>query len=312
MGLAIRGLSRIFYFSCMSDFSELVCKPTKWFLWRAVAMAVMFGVGAFLFFKDWKVGYPKSNIEKYHFVAFEKANEAFRQHLEDEKSPAEWETFASAQKVFTPFKRHGVEVKEVAPTVPKGTDLATPWPGVLVGYEKYAALYEKEKNTPIPVAWKDYSNSDGRKWSEKSDGDVKSEGKIKEQLYIGILCLVLFLGAVFIFLRTMGRSMRVTAEGFSPAGGKLIPFDSIKKIDARKWNSKGLAYLFYESDGKEKKAKVDGMVYGQFKKEDGEPAQKLFEQILANFEGELIELAPEEDEDKEDSTSEGTENDSAK
>lgn len=38
----------------MSHSNEIICKPTKWFLWRAVAMAVMFGVGAFMFFKDWK------------------------------------------------------------------------------------------------------------------------------------------------------------------------------------------------------------------------------------------------------------------
>ena len=46
------------------DDEELICKPTKWFLLRAAAMVVMFGVGAFLFFKDYKIGDPKKNVER--------------------------------------------------------------------------------------------------------------------------------------------------------------------------------------------------------------------------------------------------------
>lgn len=281
----------------MSDFEELICKPTKWFLWRAVAMAVMFGVGAFMFFKDWKWGYPKKNVERYYFLAFSKAKEDFLEHQAEGKSAEDWENFASSQKIFIPISSAEEGVKEVAPTVPAGTNLETPWPEPLVDYESYAKIFEEEQNFASPPAWKSFSNSEERKWSEKPK-TIKSEGKIKEQLYIAVLCSVLFAGAIFLFLRTMGRSMRVNAEGFSPAGGKLIPFADIKKIDARKWDTKGLAYLYYEKGGAEKKAKVDGMVYGQFKKEEGEPAQKLYERILANFRGELIELAPDDDEEE--------------
>ena len=39
------------------------------------------------------------------------------------------------------------------------------------------------------------------------------------------------------------------------------------------------------------------MVYGQFKQEEGAPAEALFQRILDNFRGELIELIePREDE----------------
>ena len=44
-----------------------------------------------------------------------------------------------------------------------------------------------------------------------------------------------------------------------------------------------------------KKVKVDGMVYGQFREEDGAPAEALFQRILRNFQGELLELENEED-----------------
>lgn len=87
--------------------------------------------------------------------------------------------------------------------------------------------------------------------------------------------------------------MKVDDQGYYPPGGSLIPFPTIKILDMRKWETKGLATLVYEADGKENKAKIDGMVYGQFKEEEGAPADALFQRILENFEGELIELVDE-------------------
>ena len=38
------------------------------------------------------------------------------------------------------------------------------------------------------------------------------------------------------------------------------------------------------------------MVYGQFRKENGAPAEALFQRILQNFKGELVELVEDEPE----------------
>ncbi|MDB4534933.1 hypothetical protein N9197_00545, partial [Akkermansiaceae bacterium] len=47
-------------------------------------------------------------------------------------------------------------------------------------------------------------------------------------------------------------------------------------------------------------------VYGQFKEEEGAPAEALFQKVLENFEGELIELVDEnENEEANDIDSEG-------
>jgi hypothetical protein len=72
------------------------------------------------------------------------------------------------------------------------------------------------------------------------------------------------------------------------------------QIDKRKWETKGLATITYsDENGASSKVKVDGMVYGQFKEENGAPAEALFQYILVNFEGELIELVVDEDEEEE-------------
>ena len=114
--------------------------------------------------------------------------------------------------------------------------------------------------------------------------------------------------ALFFLIRTSGRSMKVNAEGYTAPGGKVIPFESIFKIDKRKWKGKGIAWVFYkDANGEEKKAKVDGMVYGQFDDDDPHNAEVLYQRIEASVIGvELIDF--EEDEDESEASEEESSN----
>ncbi|MDP0490915.1 MAG: hypothetical protein Q7Q71_07700 [Verrucomicrobiota bacterium JB023] len=276
----------------MSEPDEIICKPTKWFLWRALAMCLMFAVGAAWFFRDYKWGYPEKNVQIFHYLAFEKAGEEYTKRSQDGLTAAAWEEFAGEQRVYAPIDG----VPEPAEVLPEGTDLDKAWPESLTDYETYASLQAEESNQVIPPGWTDYSNSGGRKWSEDPGHEVYQKGTIDQQLWIAILATLLFIGTLFFALRTMKRSMKADNEGYTPPGGSKIPYSSMKRLDARKWDTKGLAYITYDDKGKSGKARIDGMVYGQFKKEEGEPAQKLYDKILANFKGEFIELAREDDE----------------
>ena len=61
-----------------------------------------------------------------------------------------------------------------------------------------------------------------------------------------------------------------------------ILFDSVHEIDRRKWAKKGLAYLKYRNaDGADKRAVIDDLKYKE--------ADQIFERLLANFSGKLIE-----------------------
>ena len=273
----------------MSTTDTLICRPTKWFLWRAVAMLALFGIFTVLFFRDWKVGYPEKNVVFYTYEAFEKARTEFREREEAGQTAAQWEAFAGAQKIGFPDEP-GV--------VPEGTDLDSPWPDVLVGYEGYKKAVVDGGKKKLAPAWLDYSDAQG--WSSDPPESGKDKGTIQQQLYIGCFTAVLTLLAAFYLLRTGRRAMAVDGEAFYAPGGEKIPFGKIRRIDARKWAAKGLAYLYYEGEGEAlKKAKVDGMVYGQFREEDGAPAEELYQRILKNFSGELVELEPDEDEEDE-------------
>lgn len=277
----------------MSDPKTIECKPSKWFKTRAVAVCAMLTFFSLWFFKDGYWGYREKNVEVVMQQIFLGENESATKNVDfevkaidefqkKEYTPESWTAFAKEQLISVP---------EDKSLLPRDHDFTATWP------EEIFNGYDELKDGKPHVLWKAYTKRTGLpiEPSEK----LFDEGKIREQFITCGICLALLLTAIFICLRTMGRSMKVTPTGFSPAGGSEIPFAAMRKIDKRKWDGKGIAVIHYEEGGETKKAKVDGMVYGQFSEEDGAPAEALFSEIMANFKGEVIEFVDDDDDDDE-------------
>ncbi|NNM29055.1 MAG: hypothetical protein HKO57_06000 [Akkermansiaceae bacterium] len=261
----------------MSDAEPIVCRPTKWFFWRALALFAMFAVFAVLFFKDWKTGYPGKNLVYFSYKAFEDAKAAFAERKKEGLTKTEWERFAAEQEL--PAPEEGMLPEEAVKA----------WPEELRNYDLYRPAFEAGGMEAAPPGWIDYSDKMG--WDEKPPSKSYDPAKIRNQFIYGVVSGVAALLALIFLLRIMRREMKVDDGAFYSPDGKKVPFDAIRRIDKRKWDSKGLAYLYYEDPpGEKRRAKVDGMVYGQFREEDGAPAEKLFQRILQNFSGELVEL----------------------
>ena len=76
--------------------------------------------------------------------------------------------------------------------------------------------------------------------------------------------------------------------------GRRVLLSELIRLDLRKWVTKGLAFAYYQtSDGKEGVIRIDGLTYGGFLKEQGEPAEQLMQLLRERFTGELIEYASE-------------------
>jgi hypothetical protein len=260
-----------------SEDFEVICHPTKWFLWRALLMIVMFGGFACYFLYDWKMGYPKKNYVIANYQAFSDAGSAWADHREN------WADFISKQTI--PFE-------EEPAMYPAGTDFEEKWPAIL-------GTMERGNDEEL---WKQYSAEKGWDQQINVSEDRKPIYKIREQLIAASACFGLTAMTLFFLIRTKSRVMKVNSRGYYPPGGDVIPFEKIIRLDKRKWETKGLATLTYLDGEEEKKTKIDGMVYGQFKSEEGAPAESLFQKVLSKFQGELIELVEEEDEEEEQET----------
>lgn len=264
-------------------------------------MVLMFGVFFVLFLKDWKVGWPKKNEVYYTYKAFEKAKAAFEAHETAEGTPEAWTEYVGRQKIGLP---------DGEGMLPSGVAVDSKWPEILADYERFKKSNDEESKL-IPPLWAEYT--DERGWSSAVPKTDYKQEKIKAQLYYGLGSGALLAISLFFLIRTSRRMMKVDEEAYYAPSGERILFGSIRKVDKRKWETKGLAFLYYQAgDGEEselKKTKVDGMVYGQFKKEDGAPAEALFTRILENFAGELIELEDDEDESEAEEEGAGPEED---
>ena len=232
---------------------RIVCKPTPWFLLRAGAMLLMFGVFAVRLKKD-------------------------------ELSPEAWRALAEKQTIDFVHREVDQEKGEVVP-VPEGTPVPMPWPPVLHDYAAMKASLDQ----PPGKLFNDYRLQANIK--KKAPENAFPARKIFEQWVVFWICLVLAAGAVIVLLRTIGRSLAIDGEGFYPAGGGKVPFADLIRLDLRKWDTKGLAFANAKTaSGGERKHRIDGLTYGGFKKDEDEPAERLMRRLRENFSGEVIEF----------------------
>jgi len=235
-------------------------------------MLAMFSVFTVLFYIDGTTGYREKNLEYYVHATFQKATDEFsRMNSEGELTPEEWKEYAESQTVYFPSD---------ASLLPKGTDAKMKWPPILADYEKVKPLQSH-------LLWQDYSAEN--KMSNKVKEKPFDAGKIREQIIVFYICLGLSLITLFFLIRTTRRSVIADNESLTTATGKRIPYNDMKILDLRKWDTKGIALVEYEAGKGSARARIDGLTYGGFKKENGEPAEELMRKIRSNFSGEIIE-----------------------
>lgn len=280
--------------SPMSDSSlsqnTLVCKPTKWFLWRVLAMLAMFSIFTVLFLQDGIWGYREKNLQYFvHHNTFELAGKKFQEMQNGESNTeVDWKRFASNEVCQFP---EGAEA-----ILPKGTDLKMAWPAILI--EGYDLMKDKGGQNGANDLWNNYTSEKG--WNAETAEHPMDAGKIRDQFIAAGVTLALIAGCLFLLIRTMRRTIKADDEALYTQDGRKILYSEMTRIDKRKWDTKGLALVYYQAGGEEKKAKIDGMVYGQFKEEDGAPAEKLFSRVMENFKGEVLEYIDTDDDNESD------------
>lgn len=260
----------------MSD--RIVCKPTRWFLLRAVAMILMFGIFAVLFYRDGTTGYREKNLSWYTWLGVDAAAKEFSER-QATMTPAAWRAFAATRTIPLP---------DDPGVLPEGTPEQMPWPEVLGDYE---AMKEGQGN-PKEKLFKPVMQELGLKHDVPEH--AYDAQQIREQLIIFWICLVLAVVATAIFVRTLSRRMALENGMFQPAGGRPVRVSDLVRLDLRRWQSKGLAFAWARQDGGgERKIRIDGLTYGGFKKEQDEPAERLMRGLRAGFSGELIDYEAE-------------------
>jgi hypothetical protein len=116
-------------------------------------------------------------------------------------------------------------------------------------------------------------------WAE--DPKLRTPDEIQQQFYYAGGAGV---GAMIVgMLVLLNRKKKLVGEQdhFVTPEGVRVNFADVFRVDKRKWDNKGLAYVSYYAGKAEKKAVIDDLKY------DG--AAQVLDRVVGNFTGELIE-----------------------
>ncbi len=143
-----------------------------------------------------------------------------------------------------------------------------------------------------PPRWVSYAAAHG--WDEKPHRWTQEE--INGQFWWGTCTAGLGVVVGLITLFNRNKKLLADSRSWTTDGGKTIRFDQVHRVDKRKWDNKGLAYVWYREtpEGPEKKAVLDDLKFAG--------TEQILTRLLAAFKGELIEKISDESGDENDSS----------
>lgn len=135
-----------------------------------------------------------------------------------------------------------------------------------------------------PPKWATYAAQKG--WPEEAPKHYGQE-EIDQQYHWGSAMFILIGVVGVVTFLNKGKTLVGHPDSMIMPNGAEVRFADVFKVDKRKWDHKGLAYVYHRRDGKGLRATVDDLKYGG--------ADRVLARLLGNFTGELIEKAPDVD-----------------
>lgn len=254
---------------------DIICKATiDTFVRFGIVILALFGFSIY-FAYDGAVGYAKKNEVFFSYKAFETLGMAAEKTQNEEEWKQLRETTPLVQAVKTPEGKWVVMEGEEAYPLPADAAVVTACPDEvksLTGMRNWHGQwtnYSKRMGMPIKPAEHPYG-----------------EGAIFEQWMGCAVGMLLVAVGLFFVVRTYKRELSLRGDVIT-AAGQQFSIKDITLIDLRQWGTgfKGVAYFTVN----DKKVKVDGMTYGGFNKDKGEPAEMFMKAVLEQYKGDILE-----------------------
>lgn len=117
-----------------------------------------------------------------------------------------------------------------------------------------------------------------RGWNAEPPHKYHDKDDILAQFIFASLCGLGGAVALFYWMSQKGRVVKSDADGVYSPGGTRVPFDAITGLGLKKWDSKGLATVRYELDGR-----IGQFVLDDYKFER-DPTHAIFNEIKEKLE----------------------------
>jgi hypothetical protein len=135
-------------------------------------------------------------------------------------------------------------------------------------HQKYVEAHDLQE-------WPAYAQSQG--WDPHPPEKFHNVADIRGQFVFGGVLVVVGLGFLVFWLTQKDRALRADDEGVTTPEGARVPYDSVTSIDRRKWDTKGLARISYEVEGRRGNFMIDDAKF------DPDASHDIFERIEEKF-----------------------------
>jgi hypothetical protein len=155
------------------------------------------------------------------------------------------------------------------------------YPRTNAAVKKFKSLQEEGRQDEYPQL------AAQKGWPEDpSHAEIKSDWDIRTQFIMAAPCILISGLSLVRVLFSAGRSMATDESGFQTVKGQLVPYDRIRRIDKRKWDRKGIADVFYETDSGNdlERTRVDAWIFAG--------GEEILKDVEANAQAEIVGQAP--------------------
>ena len=304
----------------MDQSKHILCKVAFWYYRRMALMFLLLTGGGLWFFYDGFIGWPEKNkihIAKRAFEAgvqnsgwenfyidlasleldfLDEDIKLLKHVYDDGATNMTWEEFKISpsgkraitnidvdklSEAFIAGKQTGFEWEQFASKngYPLNKEQASESDSKMNLYEGMNTAF---RASSLKREWSYYGYLSGNKGWNAKDPKFHNSGEIIAQIVIGSILLS---GSLFVLLVTLinrKRTLLCYDNIVVSEKGLEVSFESIFKIDARKWNKKGLAYLYFKDKNEDaKKLVIDDLKF--------KGADLILNSIKDQFTGELLE-----------------------
>jgi hypothetical protein len=144
----------------------------------------------------------------------------------------------------------------------------------MIGYPRSNVRYHawaKFRDEGKLQDWPDYAKQHG--WVEKAPEHAFTEAQIIGQYLYGTLGAIAGLITLLYWFGQKGRVLRLEEEAVTTPAGTRVPFGAITGLGLKNWDSKGLATVRYEINGRKGSFVIDDYKF------DTKPTREIFDRI---------------------------------
>lgn len=124
--------------------------------------------------------------------------------------------------------------------------------------------------------------ADARGWPAEDPGEPKEEADFHAQFIMGALVALPGLFFSFLFVRARGRWIELDGTELRTSEGRQVELGQIVAMDKAKWQSKGIAKIHYQHNGRKRRLILDDWKY------DTEPTRAILREVESSLDSSQI------------------------